>query len=69
MVNSQGTWTSATSRHKNKIENPTLVQQEQIKNRKHDDFRLLDLLYLTSSFPVLDLMGLLQFVVFSPLLI
>ena len=38
LVNSQGTWSSATSRHKNKIENPTLVQQEQIKNRKHADF-------------------------------
>ena len=38
LVNSQGTWTSAISRHKNKIENPTLVQQEQIKNRKHADF-------------------------------
>ncbi len=38
MVNSQGTWSSATSRHTNKIENPTLVQQEQIKNRKHADF-------------------------------
>ncbi len=38
LVNSQGTWSSATSRHKNKIENPALVQQEQIKNRKHADF-------------------------------
>jgi len=38
LVNSQGTWTPATSRHKNKIEKPGLVQQEQIKNRKHTEF-------------------------------
>ena len=34
LVNSQGTWTPAIS----KIENPGLVQQEQIKNRKHAPF-------------------------------
>jgi hypothetical protein len=38
LVNSQSTWTPATSRNKNKIENPGLVQQEQIKNRKHAEF-------------------------------
>jgi hypothetical protein len=38
LVNSHGTWAPATSRHKNKIENPGLVQQEQIKNSKHADF-------------------------------
>ena len=38
LVNSQGTWTPAISRHKNKIENPGLVQQEQIKNSKHAPF-------------------------------
>jgi hypothetical protein len=38
LVNSQGTWTPATSRSKNKIENPGPAQQEQIKNRKHTDF-------------------------------
>ena len=37
-VNSQGTWAPATSTRKDKIENPGLVQQEQIKNRKHADF-------------------------------
>ena len=29
LVNSQGTWTAATRRNKDKIENPGLVQQEQ----------------------------------------
>ena len=38
LVNSQGTWTLARSPHKDKIENPGLVQQEQIKNRKHAAF-------------------------------
>ena len=38
LVNSQGTWAPATSTRKDKIENPGLVQQEQIKNRKHADF-------------------------------
>ncbi len=38
LVNSQGTWTPARSRNKNEIENPGLVQQEQIKNRKHSNF-------------------------------
>ena len=38
LVNSRGTWTPAKSRNKDKIENPGLVQQEQIKNRKHADF-------------------------------
>jgi hypothetical protein len=38
LVNSQGNWTPARSRNKNKIENPGLVQQEQKKNRKHADF-------------------------------
>ena len=38
LVNSQGTWTPAISRHKNKIENPGVVQQEQTKNRKHAPF-------------------------------
>jgi hypothetical protein len=38
LVNSQGTWAPATSARKNKIENPSLVLQEQIKNRKHADF-------------------------------
>jgi hypothetical protein len=38
VVNSQGTWTPARSHNKNKIENPGLVQQEQIKNSKHADF-------------------------------
>jgi hypothetical protein len=38
LVNLQGTWTSATSRNKNKIENPGQVQQEQNKNRKHAPF-------------------------------
>ncbi len=37
LVNSKWTWTSATSRNKEKIENPGLVQQEQIKNQKHTD--------------------------------
>jgi hypothetical protein len=36
LVNSLGTWASATSRNKNKVENPGLVQQ--IKNRKHAEF-------------------------------
>jgi hypothetical protein len=38
LVNSMGTWTQAKSRTKDKIENPGLVLQEQIKNRKHADF-------------------------------
>jgi hypothetical protein len=38
LVNSLGTWTQAKSRAKDKIENPGLVLQEQIKNRKHADF-------------------------------
>ena len=38
LVNSQGTWTAATRRNKDKIENPGLVQQEQTKNRKHAAF-------------------------------
>jgi hypothetical protein len=38
LVNSQGTWTPARSRNKNKIGNPGLVQQGQIKNRKHTNF-------------------------------
>ena len=38
LVNSRGTWTPAKSRNKDKIENPGLVQQEQIKNRKHANF-------------------------------
>ncbi len=38
LVNSQGTWTSATSRNKVKFENPGLVLQEQIKNWKHSNF-------------------------------
>ena len=39
LVNSQGTWVPATSTHsdKDKIENPGLVQKDQIKNRKHAD--------------------------------
>ena len=38
LVNSLGTWTEAQSRHKDKLENPGLVQQEAIKNRKHAPF-------------------------------
>jgi hypothetical protein len=38
LVNSQGTWSPAISRHKNKLENPSLVQQENIKDRKHAAF-------------------------------
>ena len=38
LVDSQGTWTPARSRHKDKIENPGLVQQEQIKINKHAAF-------------------------------
>ncbi len=38
LVNSQGTWTAATRRNKDKIENPGLVQQEQTKYRKHAEF-------------------------------
>ncbi len=38
MQSSQGPWAPAASRNKNKIENPGLVQQEQIKNRKQADF-------------------------------
>jgi hypothetical protein len=38
LVNSQGTWVPATSRNKNKIENPGLIQQEQFKNLKRTDF-------------------------------
>jgi hypothetical protein len=38
LVNSQGTWTQATSRHKDKIENPGLILQEKIKNQKHAAF-------------------------------
>ena len=38
LVNSMGTWTQARSRTKDKIENPGLVMQEQIKNQKHADF-------------------------------
>jgi hypothetical protein len=38
LVNSQGTWSPAISRHKNKLENPSLVQQEHIKDRKHAAF-------------------------------
>ena len=38
LVNSVGTWTQAKSRTKDKIENPGLILQEQIKNRKHADF-------------------------------
>ena len=38
LVNSMGTWTQAKKRIKDKIENPGLVLQEQIKNRKHADF-------------------------------
>ncbi len=40
LVNSQGAWTSATSRNKEKIKNQGLVQQERIKNKKHTDFYL-----------------------------
>ena len=38
LVNSRGTWSPAQSRHKNKLENLSLVQQEQIKITKHADF-------------------------------
>jgi hypothetical protein len=40
LVNSQGTssWAPAISAHKEKIENLSLVLQEQIKNRKHAEF-------------------------------
>ncbi len=38
LVNSRGTWVLAQSRHKDKIENPGLVQQRHIENRKHADF-------------------------------
>jgi hypothetical protein len=38
LVNTHCTWTPAISRNKNKIENPGLVQQEQIKNCKHAPF-------------------------------
>lgn len=38
LVNSQGTWTPAINRNKNKLENPTLLQQEAIKDKKHADF-------------------------------
>ena len=38
LVNSRGTWVLAQSRHKDKIENPGLVQQRQSENRKHADF-------------------------------
>ena len=49
LVNSHGTWTPAQSPHKDKIENPGLVQQEQIKNHKHTAF-ILQLVLL--SFPL-----------------
>jgi hypothetical protein len=38
LANLQGTWTSANSRHKDKIETHWLVQQERIKNQRHTDF-------------------------------
>ncbi len=69
-VNSQGTWTSATRRNKDKIENPGLVQQEQTKNRKHAElYAPIGFAFLALLYPALDLSGLLRFVVFSPLLI
>ena len=37
-VNSRGTWSPAQSLHKTKLENPSLVQQEQIKIRKRANF-------------------------------
>jgi hypothetical protein len=41
VVNSHGPWAPATSRNRNKIENPGLVQQEHFKNRKHADLGVL----------------------------
>ncbi len=38
LVDSQSTWAPATNARKDKIENPSLVLQEQIKNRKHAEF-------------------------------
>ena len=38
LVNSQGTWTQAIRRHKDKIENSGLLLQEKIKNQKHVSF-------------------------------
>ena len=44
LVNSRVTWAPAKSGNKDKIENPGLVQQEQIKNRKHWYADLYDLI-------------------------
>jgi hypothetical protein len=69
LVNSESLGT-AISRFKNKVENPTLVQQEKIKDSKHAYFYAsIGLLSLLSLLPVLDLMGLLQSGVCSALLI
>ena len=55
LVNSQGIWTLAISRNKNKLENPTPVQQEQIKDCKHAaSMPLLVFLSLPLLYPVLD---------------
>jgi hypothetical protein len=65
LINSQGTWTQATSRHKDKIENPGLLLQEKIKNQKHAAFftLLLALLFFHLLSPSLALLDLQQFVV------
>ncbi len=54
LVNSHGTWTPAPSTRKDKIENPSLVKQEQIKNRKHADFYApIGFAFFAFVFPVL----------------
>jgi hypothetical protein len=70
LVNSQDTWSSAISRHKNKLENPSLVQQENIKDRKHAAvYAPLGFSFFAFVVSCLDLLGLLPSGVFSPLLI
>jgi hypothetical protein len=38
LINSQDTWTQATTRHMDKIQKPGLLLQEKIKNEKHAAF-------------------------------
>jgi hypothetical protein len=69
LVNLLGTWTSANSRHKDKIEIQGLVQREMIKNQKHTEFNTpICFIFLAFAVSYLDYLALLLVDVFSPVL-
>jgi hypothetical protein len=70
LANLQGTWASAISRNKYKVENPGLFQQKQNKNCKHAEFYApigfaFFAFDVSRQIPAWDHLDLLQFVVFS----